>query len=80
MFNMMVLLLMDIAYTRGPVLGFVARDHLLTILLGVTLLTLGIVAILFEGRRRVFPLRPENFVIIATYILGLWLLYSLGTS
>ncbi|MCZ6481141.1 MAG: hypothetical protein O6929_12160 [candidate division NC10 bacterium] len=79
MFNMMVLLLMDIAYTRGPLLGFVARDHLLTILLGVTLLTLGIVAILFRGRRRVFPLRLENFVIIATYILGLWLLYSLGT-
>jgi cation:H+ antiporter len=79
MFNMTVLLLMDVVYTRGPLLGFVARDHLLTILLGVTLLTLGIVAILFRGRRRVLPLRLENFLIVATYILGLWLLYSLGT-
>jgi cation:H+ antiporter len=78
MFNMVVLLLMDVAYTRGPLLGFVARDHLLTILLGVTLLTLGIVAILFRGRwgsRRLFI---ENGLIIATYVLGLWLLYSLG--
>jgi len=80
MFNMTVLLLMDVVYTRGPLLGFVARDHLLTILLGVTLLTLGIVAILFRGRRRVLPLRFENFLIVATYILGLWLLYTLGTS
>ncbi len=79
MFNMVILLLMDVAYARGPLLGFVARDHLLTILVGVTLLALGIVAILFRGRRRVFPLRLENFVMIATYILGLWLLYSLGS-
>ncbi|MFQ5803210.1 MAG: sodium:calcium antiporter [Candidatus Methylomirabilales bacterium] len=79
MFNVVVLLLMDIAYTRGPLLGFVARDHLFTILLGVTLLALGIVAILFRGRRRALPLRLENYLIVATYILGLWLLYSLGT-
>lgn len=79
MFNMVVLLLMDIAYPRGPLLSFVSRDHLLTILLAVTMLTLGIVAILFRGRwgsRRLFI---ENALIIATYVLGLWLLYTLGT-
>jgi cation:H+ antiporter len=78
MFNMVVLLLMDIAYPHGPLLTFVSRDHLLTILLAVTLLTLGIVAILFRGRwgnRRLFI---ENGLIITTYVLGLWLLYSLG--
>lgn len=79
MFNMMILLLMDVAYFRGPLLGFVARDHLLTILLGVTLLTLGIVAILSRGRQRALPLRLENLLIVATYVLGMWLLYRLGT-
>lgn len=77
MFNMVLLLLMDVAYRRGPLLGFVARDHLLTILLGVALLTLGIVAIL-SRRRGARPLFIENALIIGTYVLGLWLLYSLG--
>ena len=79
MFNMVILLLMDVAYSRGPLLDFVARDHLLTILLGIILLTLGIVAILSGGRQRALPLRLENLLIVATYLLGMWLLYSLGT-
>ncbi|MFQ5932785.1 MAG: sodium:calcium antiporter, partial [Nitrospiraceae bacterium] len=73
MFNMVVLLLMDVAYPRGPLLATVSRDHLLTILIAVTCLTLGIVAIL-SRRRRARPLRLENVLIIATYILGLWFL------
>ena len=80
MFNMVVLLLMDVAYPRGPLLSFVARDHVLTILLGVTLLTLGIVAIVARSRWRTRRLFVENALIIATYVLGLWLLYTLGTA
>jgi cation:H+ antiporter len=76
-FNMIVLLLMDVAYPRGPILGFVSRDHVLTIVLGVTCLALGIVAIL-SRRRRARPLRFENVLIIGTYIVGLWFLYGLG--
>jgi cation:H+ antiporter len=76
-FNMVVLLFMDIAYPRGPLLAFVARDHLLTIFLAVTCVTLGIVAIL-SRRRRTRPMRFENVLIIGTYIFGLWFLYSLG--
>ena len=79
-FNMVVLLLMDLAYTRGPVLAFVSRDHLLSVLLAVTCLILAIVAILTRGRRGTSPLRLENLLIIATYVVGLWLLYSLGTQ
>ncbi|MFQ5992834.1 MAG: sodium:calcium antiporter [Nitrospiraceae bacterium] len=77
-FNMLVLLLMDLAYTRGPVLAFVSRDHLLSVLLAVTCLILAIVAILARGQRRTSPLRLENLLIIGTYVVGLGLLYSLG--
>jgi cation:H+ antiporter len=78
MFNMVILFLMDAAYRPGPLFHVVAHDHLLTILLGVTLLALGIVAILSRGRQRALPLRLENLLIIATYLLGMWLLYTLG--
>ncbi len=78
MFNMVVLLLMDFAYPRGPLLGFVSRDHLLTIFLALICLTLGIVAVLTRGRGRPGLLRLENVLILGTYVLGLWLLYGLG--
>lgn len=76
-FNMTVLLFMDVAYPRGPLLAFVSRDHVLTTLFGVICLALGIVAIL-SRRRRTRSLRLENLLIICTYILGLWLLYGMG--
>ncbi|MFQ5847505.1 MAG: sodium:calcium antiporter [Candidatus Methylomirabilales bacterium] len=79
-FNMIILLLMDAAYPRGPLLGLVAQDHLLTVGLAITCLTLGIVAILSRSRRHAGSLRLENILIIATYIGGLWLLYSLGVA
>lgn len=79
MFNMVVLLLMDVAYPRGPLLAFVSPDHLLTIFIAVMCLTLGVVAIL-SRRRRTRTMRLENLLIIGTYIVGLWLLYSLGTG
>jgi cation:H+ antiporter len=79
MFNMVVLLFMDVVYPRGPLLALVSRDHLLPICIAVTCLALGVVAIL-SRRRRARPLRLENVLIIGTYILGLWFLYNLGSS
>ncbi len=78
MFNMVVLLLMDVAYPQGPLLSYVSQDHLLTILLAVICLILGIVAIQFRGRRQVRLLRLENVLIVGTYLVGMWLLYNLG--
>lgn len=79
MFNLVILLLMDLAYARGPLLGLVTRDHLYTIVLGVALLALGVVAILRRGRPRALPFRIENILIVAIYLLGVFLLYRLGT-
>ncbi|MFQ5657251.1 MAG: sodium:calcium antiporter [Candidatus Methylomirabilales bacterium] len=77
-FNMVVLLFMDVAYSRGPVLAYVDRDHVLTALFVVTCVTLSMVAILSPARWRTRRVGVENALIVGTYILGLWVLYSLG--
>ena len=74
-FNMLVLLIMDAAYVRGPLLSVVAGDHLLTVLLAITCLALGITAILSRTQRRPGPAILESGLIVATYVLGAWLLY-----
>jgi cation:H+ antiporter len=77
-FNMLVLLVMDAAYVRGPLLSVVAGDHLLTVLLAITCLALGITAILSRAQRRPGPAILESALIVATYVLGAWLLYRQG--
>ena len=77
-FNMVVLLVMDLFYLRGPVLGIASRDHLLTVLVAVTCLALGIMAILSRAQRRSGPVLLESALIVAAYLAGAWLLYRLG--
>jgi len=78
-FNMVVLLIMDAAYFRDPLLTVVSRDHLLTVLLAVICLTLGLMAILSRTRRRPAPVMIESALIIGVYIAGAWLLATIGT-
>ena len=78
-FNMVVLLIMDAVYLRGPLLTMVSRDHLLTVLLAVICLTLGLMAILSRARRRPAPVMIESALIIGVYIVGAWLLSTMGT-
>ena len=77
-FNMVVFLVMDLFYLRGPVLGVASRDHLLTVLIAVTCLVLGIMAILSRAQRRSGPVLLESALIVAAYLAGAWLLYRLG--
>ena len=70
---------MDAAYFRDPLLTVVSRDHLLTVLLAVICLTLGLMAILSRARRRPAPVMIESALIIGVYIVGAWLLSTMGT-
>lgn len=77
-FNMVVLLVMDVAYLRGPVLAAVSRDHLLTVLLATICLSLGIMAILARVWRRPGLVMVESVLIVCTYVVGVWLLSRRG--
>jgi cation:H+ antiporter len=77
-FNMTILLIMDLVYLRGPVLTVVSRDHLLTVLVAVTCLGLGVMAILARDDRRPPRLRVESLLIVAAYVAAAWMLYRLG--
>ncbi len=77
-FNMMILLVMDVAYVRGPVLAAASGDHLVTTLGAVVCIGLGIMAILARGAPRPRNLRAESVLIIAAYVLAAWALYRLG--
>ena len=79
-FNMVVLLLLDLAYGRGPLLAAVRRDHAVAALAAITCVAFGVMAILSRSQQRPRRVVAESTLIVVTYGLGAWLLYGLGTG
>lgn len=74
-FNITILLVMDLVHVQGPVLAVVSRDHLLTVLMAVTCLSLGVTAILARDERRPPGFRVESLLIVAAYVAAAWTLF-----
>jgi cation:H+ antiporter len=73
-FNLVMLALLDVAYVEGPLVGALARDHLLTILLLVGCLALAMLGMASRTRRARPPVLVESVLIIVLYVAGAWLL------
>lgn len=73
-FNMCVLLAMDLAYTRGPVLAYASQQHVVTAQLAVLAVALGMLGILARRGQRLGPLRIESLLIVLLYAGTTWLL------
>lgn len=76
-FNVFLIVLLDLTYLPGPILGAVAPSHLLSVLLIVACLTLGIAAIVARTQRRPAPARLESLLILGIYAAGMWMLAGL---
>lgn len=79
-FNMVVLLLLDLTYVRGPLLAAVRPDHAITALFAITCVALGVMAILSRAQRRPGPVVAVSGLIVVAYALGVFLLYRLGAA
>ena len=75
-FNMCVLLAMDLAYVRGPVLAHVSQQHLLSAQLAVLAIALGMLGLLARRGPRLGVVRIESVLIVLTYAGAAWLLAS----
>lgn len=73
-FNLCVLLAMDIAYRKGPLLAQVSRDHALTAFFAVLAVAIGMLALLARRGQRLGVVRIESLLIIATYASAAWFL------
>ncbi len=79
-FNMCILLAMDLAYRKGPLLAHVSHDHVLSAQLAVLAVALGMLGVLARRGQRLGIVRIESVLIILTYAGAAWLLASRGTG
>jgi len=66
-FNMFVLLPVDLAYRRGPLLASVDGTHAISAQFAMLALALGILGILARAARRTMAVRVESVAILAAY-------------
>ena len=75
-FNMVVFLAMDVAHPGRTIFGAIDPSHALSALVAVVLMCLALVAIVYRAERRFAFLESDSWVMLLTYLAGLWLLYQ----
>lgn len=75
-FNMTILLAMDVAYTKGPVLAAASDVHAGTALFAAIAVGFGLMAILARRATRLASVRVESVAILLAYAGAVWVLAS----
>lgn len=75
-FNMAAFLFADAAYRGGGLLGRVGSAHALTALWSIVMMNIGLMGIIYRAEKRFMLIEPDSLLMIAAYVLGLWLLFQ----
>ncbi|MEW5915759.1 MAG: hypothetical protein AB1762_05115 [Gemmatimonadota bacterium] len=73
-FNMMVFAVLDPLHTQGPILSQIDPNHALSALTAITLMGIGVAAIVYRTAGRLKLLEPSSALIVIGYFAGLGLL------
>lgn len=74
-FNMAAFLFADLAYREGGLLSSVSSTHALTALWSILMMNIGLMGIIYRAEKRFMLIEPDSLLMIAAYVLGLWLLF-----
>lgn len=74
LFNVAVLGVDDLLYTRGPLLASVSRVHLLASSAAITMTAIAVIGLTFRAARKRFRLSWDSVGIVAVYAATVWML------
>jgi cation:H+ antiporter len=74
-FNLSILLWIDLAYPGASIFVDASPTHVLSLVFGILLMTLGLAAIVYRAKKRFAMLEPDSALIVLTYVLAIWHLY-----
>lgn len=77
-FNMCALFFADVAYRQGPLLNAVSPTHAITALVGVILMSVGLMGIIYRAEKRFLLVEPDSLLMVIGYAVGIWILFRVG--
>jgi cation:H+ antiporter len=76
--NMGMLFLLDVVHHPGPLLSVVSVTHTVAALMGIVLMSIGLMGIIYRAEKRFLLIEPDSALMILSYALGMWALFRLG--
>ncbi|HLF53476.1 hypothetical protein [Flavobacterium sp.] len=73
-FNIAILALQDILYTKGPIFQYTSPNHIVPVLGTIIITAIGIVGIVFKEEKK-WKLAIDTYLIVLVYVLMMGLLY-----
>jgi cation:H+ antiporter len=77
--NMVLLLPMDLAQP-GSLFAALHHAHAMSGLMAMVLMALGLSAIIYRSKRRLWVVEPDSVLMLLAYVAGMWLLYVHATG
>src|SRR5690606_37019852 len=74
-FNMVILLMSDLAYRPGPVLSVVDPSHATVALFGLIMSAIAVIGLFYRSQRSYGRLGPDSIALIIAYWSSMYLLY-----
>ncbi len=78
--NMSVLVWLDVLYTKAPLLEAVDVSNAAAALIAILLMMVGLMTMVLRAERRRFPVDPTVAVILAGYVLGVLIVWSVSAQ
>jgi cation:H+ antiporter len=79
-FNIAIIPILDIVFTKGAVLAHVSQNHILTAVLGIVMTNIIIVDLIYRAKRVPWRIGWGSISLIALYFVGSITLFHLGIS
>ncbi len=79
-FNIFLLFIDDLFYTRGHLLKDASEINLISVFAVIIMSATAIIGLIFPGRKKTGIIAWDTFIIFITYLLNIILLYKLSTS
>jgi len=76
-FNIFILAIDDIFFTKGPLLSFVNPNHIISALSAIAMTTVAIIGLTYRSEKRLLFLAWDSIGIVLVYMINLMLLYML---
>ena len=73
-FNIAILSIDDILYTKGPILLFTSPNHIIPVLGTIIITAIGIIGIIYKAEKK-WKLAIDTSLILVVYVLIMWVLY-----
>ncbi|MEC4685208.1 MAG: sodium:calcium antiporter [Nitrospirota bacterium] len=75
-FNIFILAIDDIFFTKGPILSYTNTNHIISALSAITMITIAIIGLTYRSTKKPLFLAWDSLGILIVYIINLMLLYA----